>query len=532
MVSRRYIAHPLFLALMATVVNLSKPVLVDDTAYLAFARHIATQPLQPYDFEMLWNEQPQPAMTILAPPVVPYWFAAGIAIFGESIPLLKLWLFPFVAIAAFAARSLLRRFAPAHETLGLVILTLGPSTLPFWNHMLDMPALGLELASLSLFLHSANRVRRMPILLLSGLCMALAIETKYSVLALPVILLFWGIAHKQYSATAIALTTGLLLFVAMEMFISLASGESHFLHHAWKRSANRNSQTSRVALVLPLFGHLGGAVGWIGFAIWANRRDYRVAVGTLAISALFVLVLPIDWVTIVAPRDTASDPLTIANVLFAVLGVSAMSAVLYRTASHMLVGWLVLEILAYFVLSPFPAGRRVLGVAFVMILIALQNLPPVLSQRARWTIRIALVWGLSFAAIDTFDAWVERDAARCVVDYAKAEHLVGTGYFDGRWGYQYYCERAGLKPYIPGQTILRKGDWIAVAEPIDGVRVRGIESRVTFDRGSYRCLAVIDWDDDLRFQTIPSLYGGKTPLALRMKPRLRIAIYLVILPAL
>ena len=58
MVSRRYIAHPLFLALMATVVNLSKPVLVDDTAYLAFARHIATQPLQPYDFEMLWNEQP------------------------------------------------------------------------------------------------------------------------------------------------------------------------------------------------------------------------------------------------------------------------------------------------------------------------------------------------------------------------------------------------------------------------------------------------------------------------------------------
>ena len=79
MVWRRYIAHPLLLALMATGVNLGKPVLVDDTAYLAFARHIATQPLHPYDFELLWNEQPQPAMTILAPPVVPYWLAAGIA---------------------------------------------------------------------------------------------------------------------------------------------------------------------------------------------------------------------------------------------------------------------------------------------------------------------------------------------------------------------------------------------------------------------------------------------------------------------
>ncbi len=525
MVWRRYIAHPLMVALMATVVNLGKPVLVDDTAYLAFARHIATQPLHPYDFEFLWNEQPQPAMTILAPPVVPYWLAVGIAIFGESIPLLKLWLFPFVAIAAFAARSLLRRFAPAHETLGLVLLTLGPSALPFWNLMLDMPALALELASLSLFLHGSNRPRRIPILVLSVLCMALAIETKYSVLALPVILLFWGVAHKQYRATAIVLTTGLLLVVAMEMFIFIASGESHFLHHASKRSANLNSQSSQVVLVLPLFGHLGGVVGWIGFAIWANHRGYRIAVALLAISVMAMLLLPSDWVTIIAPRDAASDPLTIANVLFVVLGVSAMSAVLYQRASHVLIGWLALEIVAYFVLSPFPAGRRILGIAFVMILIALQKLPPVLSQRARWTIGIAFIWGLSFAAIDTYDAWVERDAAERVVAFAKAEHLVGTGYYDGRWGYQYYCERAGLKPYIPGRTNLREGDWIAVAEPIDGVRVRGIESRELFDRKGYRGLTVIVWDDALPLQTIPTLYGGKTPVALRTKPRLRIAIY-------
>jgi len=527
MVWRRYIAHPLLLALMATVVNLGKPVLVDDTAYLAFARHIAMQPLHPYDFEMLWNEQPRPAMTILAPPVVPYWLAAGIAIFGESIPLLKLWLFPFAAIAAFAARSLLRRFAPAHETLGLVIITLGPSALPFWNLMLDMPALALELASFSLFLNDVNRPRRTPILLLSGLCMALAIETKYSVFALPAIILFWGIAHKQYSATAVALTTGLLLFVAIEMLISIATGESHFLYHALKRSANLNSQTSPVALVLPLFGHLGGAVGWIGFAIWANRRGYRIAVGILAISVLAVLLLPDNWITIITPRDAASDPLTIANVLFVVLGVSAMSAMLYPRALHALIGWLVLEIVVYFVLSPFPAGRRVLGIAFVMILIALQKLPPVLPQRARWTIGIAFIWGLLFAAIDTCDAWVECDAAQRVVAFAKAEHLDGTGYFDGRWGYQYYCERAGLKPYIPGRTILHEGDWIAVAEPIDNVRVRGIESCEMFDRNGYRCLATIVWDDDLRFQTIPTLYGGKTPLALRTKPRLRIAIYLL-----
>ena len=96
----RWIAGPTALAVIVTLANAIKPVLVDDTAYLAYARQMAAHPLDPYGFTIHWYTVPEPAMDVLAPPVVPYWLALGMRLFGEHILLLKLWLFPFVWIFA------------------------------------------------------------------------------------------------------------------------------------------------------------------------------------------------------------------------------------------------------------------------------------------------------------------------------------------------------------------------------------------------------------------------------------------------
>ena len=77
------------LAAILTLLNAIKPAVVDDTAYLFFARHVAQQPADPYGFALFWNTAPQPAMEILMPPVLPYWLAVGISLFGEHLFLLK-----------------------------------------------------------------------------------------------------------------------------------------------------------------------------------------------------------------------------------------------------------------------------------------------------------------------------------------------------------------------------------------------------------------------------------------------------------
>src|SRR5579883_915833 len=80
---------------LCTLLNAAKPLHVDDTAYCANAHQIAAHPLDPYGFVVFWYDHPQPAGEVLAPPVLPYWWAAAVRLFGERPVLWKLWLLPF-----------------------------------------------------------------------------------------------------------------------------------------------------------------------------------------------------------------------------------------------------------------------------------------------------------------------------------------------------------------------------------------------------------------------------------------------------
>src|SRR5262245_1772546 len=101
----------LVLAAVFTLLNCLKPLHIDDTAYYLYASHIARDPLSPYGFEILWKAEPCPANEVLAPPVLPYWWAAGITLFGDRPALAKLWLLPCVLVLVFSLHTLLGRLA-------------------------------------------------------------------------------------------------------------------------------------------------------------------------------------------------------------------------------------------------------------------------------------------------------------------------------------------------------------------------------------------------------------------------------------
>src|SRR6516165_8430614 len=85
----------LLLAGLFTLLNGLKPLHMDDTAYYYYAAQIAKHPLDAYGFTIFWRQRPEPAHEVLAPPLLPYWWAAAIRLFGERPFLWKLWLLPF-----------------------------------------------------------------------------------------------------------------------------------------------------------------------------------------------------------------------------------------------------------------------------------------------------------------------------------------------------------------------------------------------------------------------------------------------------
>jgi hypothetical protein len=451
---------------------------------------------------------------------------------------LKMWLMPFALALTYSVRSLLRRFAGPDGVAILPAVILGPGVLPFFNLMLDIPALALQLSSVAVFLAATDERNHWLKVLAAGILAGLALQTKYSSLILPVVLVWCGVCRRAVVPAGVAVLVAAAFFANIEWLFWTKYGESHFLFHL--RDASKvgleESLRDKGALALPMLCYLGVTAGWLAIPgrafLGDSRAGFRAAVGIAVVGGIALLVI-----LALPGRFTALSPrLPFSQFWFDLVGVFALlaagSAVLDRRLWNrggllLLAGWLAIEIAGYFVLTPFPAGRRVLGFTVVMALLWAAAWVRSAS-RMRWPITVGVVLGFLFAGIDIWDAHVEPMVAREAIRIGRSEP--GHGYFIGHWGFQYECERNGLSPYLPRRMRLEPGDWVLVPVDPDPIGFdRPDSGGVEFDPQAEKAalIAEVWWDDWLAAETLPALYGGRCPVRSRDHPRLRVGVWRV-----
>ena len=223
--------------------------------------------------EIYWWQWPQPAWTAVCPPVVPYWWAAAMAV-SDSPLVWKLWLFPFALLFTWSVWRLLRRFAPGLEVPLLCVTVLSPTFLPALNYMIDIPALGLGLAALLSFITAVERpsVRHA---VLSGVLAGVATQTKYTALAMPGVLLAYAVLARplwpRLRLWLVASGIAAALFLAWEAFTAWRYGSSHFLyqlglHDGWAYFLRKS------ALIPALATYVGGMAPVLLLAAAAGAR--------------------------------------------------------------------------------------------------------------------------------------------------------------------------------------------------------------------------------------------------------------------
>ena len=543
----QFLSKPLALAALVTLANAAKPVTVDDTAYLLFARHIAAHPADPYGFDIFWWSEPEPAMGVLCPPAVPYWLALGMTLFGEHVGLLKLWLFPFVWLLAWALGALLARFARGTERFALPLLMLSPALLPAVNLMLDVPALALALAAVELFARAAT-AQSWRLAALAGALAGLAMQTKYSAFAAPAVIAWFGFAHRRFALAAVAVCLCVAVFAGWEVLMWAKYGQSHFAFHAGASGGGRGEfLRSKFDLLAPLAGYLGClAVGPGLLALSALRVPRRWLAGVAAVwCAGFALIatLPRRW-TMLNPEVSAGTAFwQVSGAVWFGAVVACAGVLLFRTrkglgvranrASFFLAGWFAIEVVAAVGLTPFPAARRVFGVALMMGLVAARTASRVgrahPERRApRWVVAVGIAAGVIVAAIDANDALPEKVCALRAAELARDRAPNAAAWYVGHWGFQYYCEREGMKPLVPGRTVARAGDYLVLPayppadsfpRPYAGFAVAHPPPRVADVIGE------VTYDDWISATTVPSFYGGAEPVRGRDAPRLRVRVY-------
>ena len=535
----------LLAALALTVANSVKPLVIDDPVYVAVAQQIAAHPLDPYGFEIFWYDAPEPAMRIgTLAPVLPYWLAGSMALFGDHPFAWKLWLFPFaLALTGSLAFLLRRQAAPSLVAPVLFLVALSPAVLPSLNLMLDVPALALGLLGYALFVAAAER-RDAGLALASGLALGLALQTKYTAAVYPALVLAHAAIHGRPREAALALLVAAGVFAGWEAWLMARYGSSHFLAGierqlalkilpAVARADAEAPGSAALYWTLCLLSLLGGTAIFpallAAVAVGARRAvvlGAALAAG-LAIAAIALLPPPpIFGAEGFFARTIAYNPELLIFVPLGLLAAAAAIALAVRAlrsgdaTDRVLVAWLGLEIAAYFLFSPYPAVRRVIGIGIAATLLAARATSPRAQEpEVRAGIRIAIAGGLAvsalFFAADLSDARARRALAARIVERMPqlgADSGRETLWYTGHWELQYYLERAGLQPVIAGRSQLRPGDWLILSEGTAPPRLSFPASRF---RQEDELEAVSAWP----WSTIPLYYDGPVPL--RRQPELQ-----------
>jgi len=541
--------HPLpvlvVLALLFAGLNCLKPLHMDDATYYHYAAHLAAHPLDPYGFEI---DTDISANHILAPPVVLYWWAMGLRLFGVNPYLWKLWMFPFGLLLVGSLYALGRRFAGGLEMPLAWMTVLSPAFLPAWNLMLDVPALALSLSGLALFFRAGDR-RSVGLATLAGLVAGLAMQTKYTAFVAPAAMFVYGLFFQRKALASLAVVLGAAVFCAWEAFLITRYGESHFLYSFHQRDRIFWLRVTRS--VLPLVGIMGGVapvLAMLGLtALEVSRRVVRISGGAVFLGYLLIALVPDEYAAWLRDPQTGQGRLMLNHLVFGTFGLAAGGiglAVVRRLLvgrifnpsgeldglticptktgpriEWFLVAWLALEVAGYFVLSPFPAVRRVMGILVVETLLigrlasqTCRSQPR--ARLVRGTVLAGIALGGAFYAIDLRDAMVAKQAAEDAAQYLRTRDPNATVWCYSLWGFSYYSEQAGL----PAFTLkVRPGDWIVTGDP-----------RYSPWPGSLDRLELVTEchvKDSLPLRTVNCYYGGRTALEHQEGPRYTCLIY-------
>jgi hypothetical protein len=556
----------LLLALAYTLVNALKPLTIDDTAYHSYAVQVARRPLDPYGFSAYWWYYPEPANEVLAPPLIAYWWAPAIRLFGDHPFLWKLWLLPLAVLLAYAVCDLGRRFARGLELPVTALVLFSPAFLPTFNLMLDVPATALGLASLAVFGRACDR-GSFALAALAGLIAGLGMEMKYTVFLAPAVMLLYALCLGRLRFWPAAAVIAAQVFLTWEFLMSLLYGESHFLLHARARAGDDHDW---VRLVTSLVTNLG-AVAWpaalLALAALGVRWRGLVVAGAVGLLAyLGVAYHDSDLAVIEKVFGPDSPRLTFEELVFGTLGFTGLiigvlvawrlapsAAALVRwiergpprpaRVTGFLLGWLALELVGYMALTPFPAVRRVLGIVVVLAFVAgrLAALTCRSPDARRIVIGVAgysAVLGLLVQGVDLVEARAEENAVEEAARLIRERGEGGTVWYVGHWGFQYYAGRAGMTPIsaypapngpipIPPRSRLREGDWLVLPEWRSDAHgfAAGVHSQsFTPDPALTRKEFTVVEDDPIPLQTIMSLYSGTTPVRHHDGPRLQVEV--------
>ena len=463
---------------------------IDAPVFLAVARRILAAPLDPFGFQMAWDATAlDVARFNLNPPLVSYWLAPWLAVFGEREAWLHVATWPFALLAAFAFFGIARRAGVAALPATALFVAAPAFVVLATTLQLDVPVEAFLLAAVYALLR-ARETGSSRWEWCAGCAAAAAGLTKYvGLAALPLLaagLVMLPGARSGLAAGSLLRVVGVpaLVFALWGAFTKLQYG---FVHYG----AGLALVGDRRLAPLELANHFAAVPIWIAGALvfpllpfgaiaMRSGRTLALTIGGMLIASLLLRVL------LAAGEPLRRVPLEKGVLVFAVLcfvvALVTFGLVATRGRERLrdpLDRFLLLWGGGFLTFSLFvnwhvnAADALLISAPLLLLLLRDPRTSPPLP--AQWSFAaIALLLSLGLAYADTTQGNVYRRAAADLD--AQLEDSPGARWQVGQWGFQHYVAQRGFQPLLPDTpggpgSPLAKGDWVATARNVSQLDV-------------------------------------------------------------
>ena len=479
----------IILAICAVIIHipfLNKALHIDDTLFYYTAKQISTDPLDPYSFYINWRGVTERAYDFFSnPPGAGYYIALIIFLFGASEKIIHASYILFSLISVFSMYFLAKRFTPLdskHLTgftkfpfVSALLLLLSPIYIVMAHTIMpDLPLAAFFLLSVTLFIYGSDQ-ENMLLLILSGIAASIAIMLRYNGLCIIPILLLYYLSHfdKNKKWTIIILLFPLGIFVAWNLFTKIAYGNSHFLTHiVFQNYLGQLDLKTAITHLVPHLSYLGG--GTIFFLFFLAPFFHKSRINKI----IFIILGTYIFFTAFHLRESLNYDYThillaaffLFSILYFLLASVTEITITFFLKKRILADetFLLLWIIGILVMQNsgvHSAAKYMITAIPPLIILVMRNECLVRFKGAYLNVVICVIL-FSTAITGVVTAIADYEFAginRKIADYCANNIEVkenNTIWFLGHWGFQYYMEEKGFKPYERNSNEPKRGDFL------------------------------------------------------------------------
>ncbi|MFH1541305.1 MAG: glycosyltransferase family 39 protein [Elusimicrobiota bacterium] len=421
----------LFLCFLTTILLfpfLNKAISIDSIFYIYTAKQILKEPIKPFNFQINCEEKNRFAWDVANnPPLVSYFLAGIIKIFGENEKLFHLIFLSF-ALLSVIGMYLLSDELKIDPFFSTLLLIASPAF--FVNAtdiMLDVPMLAFSLLGIYFVIKEK---------LFGWILLGLAILIKFvAIINLPIVSI-WFLLDKKLKKNLVFFLIPILFLIIWSIHNQLTYGEIQIL----KRTQSVGLSFG-IVKEIPLLTYIGGSFIFPISILWlifnANKKTtWLFVVFFTAINFLFNLLNYTIFQSFLFGLFIS------CALLLILIFIQYLKTVNFQKEVIFLFSWFLLYLIFFISVSAIIAVRYLLPILPPVIILIVKISKNLSTRKVFLSLTTAsgIILSLFIANSDFVLANSYREAAKFIKNNYSNRNI----YFTGHLGFQYYMEKNGF----------------------------------------------------------------------------------------